>query len=98
MQSALNPVDDIKVLFNDWPYGVDQKIVHLVVWTKFPLVEDPATGDLKKDARKQIDDFVNMTFVGHMKSQEHVSWKLGREFASGAELCKRYSGLRTGRR
>ncbi|TIA33393.1 hypothetical protein D6C79_08974, partial [Aureobasidium pullulans] len=40
-----NP-DDIKILFNDWPYGIDTRIVHLVVWVKFPFEEDPVTGDL----------------------------------------------------
>ena len=53
---------DIKILYNDWPYGVDEKIVHLVVWTKFDLEDDPATDDLTPKARKEIDDFVDQTF------------------------------------
>lgn len=55
--------DDIKILHNDWPYGVDAKIVHLVIWTKFDLEDDPATDDLTPEARKQIDAFVNETFT-----------------------------------
>ncbi|TVY30408.1 N-acetylglucosamine-induced protein [Lachnellula hyalina] len=35
---------DVKVLCNDWPYGIDGRIVHLVVWTKFVLEDDEATG------------------------------------------------------
>lgn len=31
-----NPAD-YKILFNDWPYGIDPQIIHLVVWTKFEL-------------------------------------------------------------
>mgnify|MGYP002620671310 CR=1 FL=1 len=54
---------DFKVLRNDWPYGVDPKIVHLVVWTKFPLEEDPKTEDLTDQARAQIDAWVNKVFV-----------------------------------
>ncbi|KAJ1331430.1 DUF3605 domain-containing protein [Microdochium nivale] len=54
--------DDVKVLWNDWPYGIDPRIVHLVVWTKFDLEEDPATGDLTATARQQIDDYVRETF------------------------------------
>lgn len=35
--------EDVKVLLNDWPYGIDPRIVHLVVWTKFDLPDDPET-------------------------------------------------------
>ena len=55
-------VDDIKILYNDWPYGIDKKIIHLVVWTKFDLEEDPVTGDLTLKARKEISDYVNIIF------------------------------------
>lgn len=58
--------DDIKVLYNDWPYGIDKKIVHLVVWTKFSLEEDPSTGDLTGEARCQIDKFVSESFLQHV--------------------------------
>jgi len=53
---------DIKILYNDWPYGVDPRIVHLLVWTKFPLREDPETGDLTAEERVAIDEYVNKTF------------------------------------
>ena len=54
--------DDIRILYNDWPYGIDEKIVHLVVWTKFELDEDPVTGDSTPEMRKQIDEYVTKTF------------------------------------
>jgi hypothetical protein len=54
--------EDIKVLRNDWPYGIDRRIVHLVVWTKFALEEDPATGDLTDGARGEIDAYVRKAF------------------------------------
>lgn len=57
-----NP-NDYKIFRNDWPYGIDERIVHLVVWTRFELGEDPATGDLTDGSRKQIDQFVNKTFA-----------------------------------
>lgn len=53
---------DLKILYNDWPYGIDTKIIHLVVWTKFELEDDPATGELTAPMRKKIDDFVERTF------------------------------------
>ncbi|KAI6380443.1 hypothetical protein MCOR25_001634 [Pyricularia grisea] len=60
-----NPTD-YKILRNDWPYGIDERIVHLVVWTRFELTEDPATGDLTDESRKEIDQFVNNTFSQHV--------------------------------
>ncbi|KAF4975301.1 hypothetical protein FZEAL_7899 [Fusarium zealandicum] len=65
--------DDYKILYNDAPYGIDPRIVHLVVWTKFELVEDPTTGFLTDRARKEIDDFVSKTFRSHVPD-EHVIW------------------------
>jgi hypothetical protein len=63
---------DLKVKWNDWPYGIDEKIVHLVVWTKFDLEEDPVTGDLTDTARKEINDYVKRKFSNKVK-EENVS-------------------------
>ena len=65
-------LDDIKILYNDWPYGIDEKIVHLVVWTKFDLEDDPATDDLTPKARQEIDQYVKETFC-HRVPSDHVS-------------------------
>ncbi|KAG8627127.1 hypothetical protein KVT40_004610 [Elsinoe batatas] len=67
-----NPTD-IKILYNDWPYGIDEDIVHLVVWTKFESEEDPSTGDLSDKGRKQIDDYVQETFRSRFLP-DHVVW------------------------
>ena len=58
--------DDIKILYNDWPYGIDEGIVHLVVWTKFVLEDDPETDDLTPEMRKDIDEYVDRTFGSRM--------------------------------
>lgn len=47
--------DDYKILYNDWPYGIDRRVVHLVVWTKFDLADDEAT-------EAEIERFVERTF------------------------------------
>ena len=57
-----HPDDDVRIIFNDWPYGLDKRIVHLVVWTKFELESDPTTGDLTDKARAAIDNYVSKTF------------------------------------
>jgi hypothetical protein len=53
---------DIRILKNDWPYGIDERIVHLVVWTKFELEDDPATDDLTDEARAAIQKYVDQRF------------------------------------
>ncbi|KAI0175591.1 hypothetical protein GGR52DRAFT_319046 [Hypoxylon sp. FL1284] len=65
--------DDVKILCNDWPYGIDPRIVHLVVWTKFDLAEDPATGDLTDEARAEIEQYTQKTF-GSRISRDHYIW------------------------
>lgn len=70
--------EDVKILYNDWPYGLDPRIVHLVVWTKFELPagsvssSDP-TGELTAEARQQVEHFVDVTFRS-ICSPEHVIW------------------------
>lgn len=77
------PDEDIKVLYNDWPYGVDPRIVHLAVWTKFPLAEDPdsETADLTEECRGQIEDFMARTFYEHVpRDKVGLRWLGGRSW------------------
>ncbi|EGD97195.1 hypothetical protein TESG_04609 [Trichophyton tonsurans CBS 112818] len=72
-----NP-DDHKILYNDWPYGVEEGIVHLVVWTKFTFEDDPVADDLTPRARKEIDDFVDSTFRSRVPAEKVIwfrNWK-----------------------
>ncbi|MCJ1434519.1 hypothetical protein MMC27_003888 [Xylographa pallens] len=73
---------DIKILYNDWPYGVDEKIVHLVIWTKFDLEDDPATDDLTPKARKDIEDYVNKTFCTKVPNHNVIWFKNWRSLKS----------------
>ena len=89
---------DIKILWNDWPYGLDPRIVHLVVWTKFDLASDPETGDLTAQARDEIERFVTMTFRSRVPAENVSPVPL---FACCRQLLifdVRSCGLRTGRR
>ncbi|GIJ82753.1 hypothetical protein Asppvi_001264 [Aspergillus pseudoviridinutans] len=67
--------EDIRILYNDWPYGVEEDIVHLVVWTKFELEDDPATDDLTPQARKEIDDYVTRTFRSRVPAEQVIWFK-----------------------
>ncbi|KAF4624883.1 hypothetical protein G7Y89_g13283 [Cudoniella acicularis] len=64
---------DWKVLWNDWPYGIDPRVVHLVVWTKFELEEDAGTGDLTNRARGEIEELVSRVFRERCGG-ENVIW------------------------
>lgn len=69
-------IEDIRILYNDWPYGIEEGVVHLVVWTKFELEDDPATDDLTPRARQEIEDYVTRTFRSRVPSDQvglHVS-------------------------
>ena len=70
--------DDIRILYNDWPYGIDPRIKHLVVWTKFDLEAAPVSasnpiGDLTPEARQAINGFVDKTFVS-VCGKDSVIW------------------------
>ncbi|KAK5309766.1 hypothetical protein LTR70_010012 [Exophiala xenobiotica] len=67
--------DDYTILYNDWPYGIDRDITHLVVWTKFLLDDDPETGFLTTEHRNLIEDFVQGTFcTDDGISRENLIW------------------------
>ncbi len=60
---------DLKIIYNDWPYGIDEKIIHLVVWSKFDLEDDPAIDDLTPRMRREINQFVDGTFCKRVPAQ-----------------------------
>ncbi|KAK5154454.1 hypothetical protein LTS14_006589 [Recurvomyces mirabilis] len=69
-----NPAD-YKILQNDWPYGIDLRITHLIIWTKSSFPEDPRTEDLTDEARSEIDAFVSEVFMERGGCErEKVRW------------------------
>lgn len=54
---------DYKMLPNDWPYGLESGISHLVVWLKNRLEVVPPLGDLSENSRKLVQDFIQKEFV-----------------------------------
>ncbi|POR39361.1 Uncharacterized protein TPAR_00433 [Tolypocladium paradoxum] len=55
---------DFKVLLNDWPYGLDPEITHIVVWSRTLIPTDSETGDMTPESRALVRDFVKRYFVG----------------------------------
>ncbi|KAK5022502.1 hypothetical protein LTS07_009948 [Exophiala sideris] len=71
-----NPTD-YKILYNDWPYYVDQDIKHLVIWTKFTIEEDEITGKLTPAAAAQVEEFISGTFCsgeGPRVERDQIAW------------------------
>ena len=71
-----NPAD-FKILWNDWPYGLETGISHIVVWTKFLIDEDPSSsdGDMTDEAREEIEAFVRKTFCDEGQiPRERLVW------------------------
>ncbi|KAJ5234159.1 uncharacterized protein N7469_003327 [Penicillium citrinum] len=58
--------EDYKILRNDWPYGLQPGISHLVVWSRTPIPVEDGEGHLTDESRALIDDFVQRTFVDRL--------------------------------
>ena len=69
---------DFRILPNDWPYGLDKRIVHLIVWLKNRLEVEPPRGDMTLKARDQVQTFVDENFVNPVKKltggTDNVIW------------------------
>jgi hypothetical protein len=71
---------DFKILYNDWPYYIDEDITHLVVWTKFPIEEDEVSGEVTESANADLENFITKTFCtdgnrpGSSMRREQIIW------------------------
>ncbi|PFH61026.1 hypothetical protein XA68_18391 [Ophiocordyceps unilateralis] len=75
-QVPLNDAADYKVLLNDWPYGLEAGIKHLVVWSRTPIPTDAKTGDVTAESRALIQDFIDRYFVDSIGpgGEKQVLW------------------------
>ncbi|KAF2725329.1 hypothetical protein K431DRAFT_281284 [Polychaeton citri CBS 116435] len=67
---------DYAVLVNDWPYGFEPGIVHILVWTKIPIAVDDGEGDVTPESRQLIERFVQRFFVDALgkHGSDNVLW------------------------
>lgn len=69
---------DFKIMPNDWPYGLDVGIRHIIVWLKNKLDTEPTRGDLTQASRAQVEEFIQQQFVKPLKhlpqTRERVMW------------------------
>lgn len=54
---------DYKMMPNDWPYGLEKGISHLVVWLKNRLEVEPPLGDMTPSSRRLVEEFVQKEFI-----------------------------------
>ena len=64
---------DYKILVNDWPYGLDKDIFHLIVWSKHKLPATPEKGDLTSQGRSLLEGFVESKFRSKLGADD-VLW------------------------
>ena len=67
---------DYKILLNDWPYGMETGIHHIVIWMKNKLPIQGPEGDLTAESRKMINDFVRRTFTEDLPHGEEREDKI----------------------
>ncbi|KAG5950241.1 hypothetical protein E4U53_005340 [Claviceps sorghi] len=67
---------DYRVLLNDWPYGLERNITHLVVWTRTPIPTEDEGGDMTPESRALVADFVTRYFVDSLgqSGEQRVLW------------------------
>ena len=69
---------DLKIMPNDWPYGMAPGIRHIVVWLKPRLDAEPTKGDLTPKSRQQVEEFLQKKFRDRVKDlpgdYEKVMW------------------------
>jgi hypothetical protein len=61
--------EDYKILRNDWPYGFEPGIHHIVVWLKHRLPVD-AEGALNEEGKSLVQKFVKSEFRQKANEQE----------------------------
>lgn len=67
---------DYRVLLNDWPYGLEPNITHIVVWTRTFIATDGERGDMTPESRELVRDFVKRYFVDSLGQggEDRVLW------------------------
>jgi hypothetical protein len=66
---------DIKILCNDFPYGVEEGIIHVVVWSKAKIPIASPDGDITDESRQQIDVYIKKTFEEYLGlSRDDILW------------------------
>lgn len=70
---------DVCITLNDFPYSIEGKTLHFLVWVKFPMNPDPESeiGDIDDSMKQIIEKYVDLTFVqrAHVNRENLIWWK-----------------------
>lgn len=69
---------DYAILLNDWPYGFESDIKHILVWTRTPIAVDDDRGDVTPESKRIIEDFVERQFVSTLAKEAGISLEQAR--------------------
>ena len=58
---------------NDWPYGFEPGIKHILVWSRTPIAVDDTRGDVTSELKRVIEEFVESHFVRALAEEEGIS-------------------------
>jgi hypothetical protein len=72
-------IRDYATLLNDWPYGFEPGIKHILVWSRTPIAVDDSRGDVTVDSKRIIEEFVERRFVRALAEEERISIDRARE-------------------
>jgi hypothetical protein len=64
--------NDIKIIWNEFPYNFEPGVSHLCVWSKLQIESDPTSpiGDVSDSTRAIIDRYVVKNFIEHLNLDE----------------------------
>lgn len=69
----LQDKSDVKILPNDFPYGLEEGIAHIIVWSKVRCETDENQRPTPK-AKRAIEDFIWKSFEPFRIPESHVLW------------------------
>lgn len=64
---------DYAILLNDWPYGFEPGIKHILVWSRTPIAVDATRGDVTAESKRIIEEFVERQFVHTLAGDAGIS-------------------------
>jgi hypothetical protein len=64
---------DYAILPNDWPYGFEPGIKHILVWSRTPIAVDDTLGDVTSESKRLIEEFVESQFIRALAAEDGIS-------------------------
>ena len=69
--------EDVYISINEFPYYIQERTLHLLVWVRSPMPPDPASdiGDIDSTTKETIERYVMATFVRKAGvPRDHLVW------------------------